>query len=159
MPHDGHQHHPFGHVHAHAHPHTHTVGHNHAGPDHLHSHPIPADGPDAMDDAARDFIDNFVDGFQRADDKTGFLRLAQVPFEIPSPTGGAELKLVDVTLEHAYQVATASPAFGSAELVYHPYPGRMVRQRTEMRFVYVSLRERLDVPLTDMAGRLRRSGA
>jgi hypothetical protein len=139
MPHDGH------------HPHD----HNHAGPDHMHSHPInTGSGVVAHDDAVQDFIDSFIAGFRTADDKTGFLRLAKVPFEIADDAGGPSLKLVDVAIEDAYQVATASPAFASEELVYHPYPGRMVRQRTDMKFVYVSLKGRRDIPLSEMAGRL-----
>ena len=144
MPHDGH---------SHDHPHPHD--HNHAEPRHLHSHPIRAGAEIAHDDAVQDFIDNFISGFRASDDKTGFLRLAKVPFEIADHGGGPDLKLVDVSIEDAFQVATASPAFASDELVYQPFPGRMVRQRTDMRFVYVSLKSRRDVALTEMAALLR----
>ena len=50
----------------------------------------------------------------------------------------------------ATQVGTASPAFGSRDLVYHPYPGNMVRARTTMEFIYVSLDERREVGLAEM---------
>lgn len=161
MPHDGHMHH---HHHGHDHPHhghdhphhghAHPHDHNHATPDHLHSHPIAAGGNVVHADAVQDFIDSFVAGFRAAEDKPGFLRLAKVPFEIEDTAGGPALKLVDVALTDAYQVATASPAFGTDELVYHPYPGRMVRQRTDVAFVYVSLKVRRDVPLAEMAHKL-----
>lgn len=144
MPHDGHHH-----------DHPHPRDHNHAGPGHLHSHPIATGAEIAHDDAVQDFIDNFIAGFRAADDKTGFLRLAKVPFEIADRDGGPDLKLVDVSIEDAFQVATASPAFASDELVYQPFPGRMVRQRTDMRFVYVSLKSRRDMALTEMAALLR----
>ena len=147
MPHDGHTH-PHPHAHEHAHPHDHNQS---GGAAHLHSHPHGPAGNVAHDDRVQDFIDNFIAGFRASEDKPGFLRLAQVPFEIHGDDDGPALKLVDVTIEDAFQVATASPAFASTELVYHPYPGRMVRQRTDMRFVYVSLTTRRDVMLAEMA--------
>lgn len=161
MPHDGHVHahshaHSPGHSHKHAHGHSHGHAHPHdhngaPGMEHLHSHPIGNPGTVAHDDQIQDFVDNFIAGFRASADKTGFLRLAKVPFELADDSGAESLKLVDVTIEDGFQVATASPAFGVAELVYQPFPGRMVRQRTDMRFVYVSLRERRDLMLTDMA--------
>ncbi len=141
MPHDGHPH-----------PHV-DKDHNHVGHvDHLHSHPIGASNTIAHDDAVQDWIDNFIPGFRAAEDKTGFLRLAKIPFEIEDEIDGPALKLVDVTVEDAFQVATASPAFGSPDLIYQPYPGHMVRQRTDVRFVYVSLKTRRDIMLVEMAG-------
>lgn len=152
MPHDGHVH---THMHSHddhPHPHDHNQAH---GTEHLHSHPHGAPGHTHVSDELQDWIDNFVTGFRAADDKTGFLRLARVPFEIDDVDGGPGLKLIDVSVEDSYQVATASPAFASTELVYHPYPGRMVRERTDMRFVYVSLQARRDILLAEMAGMIR----
>ena len=139
MPHDGH-------IHTHPHDHNHA---SHA--EHLHSHPNKPSGLNNSDQV-QDWIDNFIAGFRAAPDKPGFLRLARVPFELDGGDGAATLKLVDVTIEDAFQVATASPAFASVELVYHPYPAHMVRQRTDMRFVYVSLQHGRDIMLAEMAG-------
>lgn len=153
MPHDGPPHphvHGHDHHHGHGHDHGHThagAGHNHVGPppEHLHSH---MHGDDAADDL-RDLATAFIEGFRSADDKTSFLRLAGVPFELEDDTGAPTLKLVEVQLSNAYQVATASPAFGTPDLVYLPFHGSMVRDRTDMTFVYVSLFERRDVDLLE----------
>lgn len=97
----------------------------------------------------------FIDGFVQAKDKTSYLRLAGVPLERPGPGGGPSLKLVDVKLTTEWQVGTASPSFGSAELSYLPYPGEMVTERTNMGFVYVSLRHKQVTDLRDfLAARL-----
>lgn len=81
----------------------------------------------------------FIDGFRTADDKAVYLKLAGVPLEIADRDGGAPLKLVDVALTTEWQVGTASPSFGSAELAYLPFPGSMVTERSNLGFVYVSL--------------------
>ena len=148
MPHDGHVHH-----HPHTHAPSHPPGHNQAPAEHLHSHPhahphAAAPGRASEDDQL--VIDALIEGFAAAEDKASFLRLARVPLSLRSATGGNDLHLVDVELTHGYQVGTASPGFASAELVYHPYPGKLIRERTELSFVYVSLTERRDVPLAEM---------
>jgi hypothetical protein len=89
----------------------------------------------------------FVDGFADAKDKAAYLRLMGVPLEIGGD--GPSLKLVDVELTTRWQVGTASPSFGSAELSYLPFPGPMIAGRTDMAFVYVSLREKRLVDLRD----------
>ncbi|MAY43706.1 MAG: hypothetical protein CML65_00405 [Rhodobacteraceae bacterium] len=125
MPHD----HPHDHHH---HPHDHNHSH---GPDHLHSHMHEHDEAEDIQVLATQFID----GFRSAADKSVYLQLAGVPRELPDDAGGAPLKLVDVQLTTEWQVGTASPSFGSAELSYLPYPGSMVTERTNMGFVYVSM--------------------
>ncbi|MEM7527116.1 MAG: hypothetical protein AAF416_05490 [Pseudomonadota bacterium] len=120
----------------HDHPHVH--GHNHAHSDHLHSHMVPPD----LGDTLRALAEQFVAGFLAAGDKTAYLRLAGVPFEIEDKAGGPALKLVDVALNTNWQVGTASPGFASEELNYLPFPGDLVQERTLMSFVYVSLRRR-----------------
>lgn len=125
-------------------PHDHPAqGHNHATADHLHSH---LDTPDRRDDLQA-LADAFLEGFRTAADKAAYLDLARIPREIPDLQGGAPLKLVDVQMTTSWQVGTASPAFGTAELSYLPYPGAMIRERTDMGFVYVSLtrRETMDL--------------
>ena len=113
------------------------IGHNHSHDgDHLHSHMPDADKAEALQVLTAQFIDGFI----AAKDKTSYLRLAGVPLEIDAPDGGPSMKLVDVQLTTEWQVGTASPSFGSAELSYLPYPGDMVTERTNMGFVYVSLR-------------------
>ena len=113
------------------------VGHNHSH-DHLHSHLPPEDEAAELQVLATQFIDGFI----QAADKTAYLRLAGVPFEKPGIGGDTALKLVDVELKTEWQVGTASPAFGSRELSYLPFPGAMVTERTNMSLVYVSLDEK-----------------
>ena len=126
MPHDN----PFGH----------DLGflagdnHSHSG-EHLHSHVTEADQAEEL----LVLTTQFIDGFIAAKDKMAYLRIAGVPLEIPAPTGGPTMKLVDVKLTTEWQVGTASPSFGSRELSYLPYPGPMVTERTNMGLVYVSL--------------------
>ncbi len=143
MPHDHPHAHTHGHPHAHTHGHTHGHGHNHAHADHLHSHPH-------ADDPAGDvqiLADEFIEGFTQARDKSAFLELSGVPREIPDADGGPPLKLVDVKLTTEWQVGTASPSFGSAELSYLPFPGAMVSERANMALVYVSMKKRQDVDI------------
>ena len=139
MPHD----HPGHHHDGHTHRHTHGHGHNHAHGDHLHSHPHADDPAGDLQVLAAEFIDSFVS----AKDKTAYLELAGIPREITDDTGGPPLKLVDVTLKTEWQVGTASPSFGSAELSYLPFPGDMVRERANLEFVYVSARRKEFVDL------------
>lgn len=113
------------------------IGHNHSH-DHLHSHMPPEDEAAELQVLATQFIDGFV----KAADKTAYLRLAGVPFERPGAGGTTALKLVDISLTTEWQVGTASPSFGSRELSYLPFPGEMVRERTNMALVYVSTDEK-----------------
>ena len=113
------------------------IGHNHSHDGgHLHSHMRDADKAKEL----QVLTTQFIDGFEAAKDKMSYLRLAGVPLEIADPDGGPTMKLVDVQLTTEWQVGTASPSFGSTELSYLPYPGDMVTERTNMGFVYVSLR-------------------
>ncbi len=141
MAHDG----PDGH----AHHHPHGPGHNHAAPDHLDSHPH---GPDRAADL-QVLTAQFIDGFREARDKSAYLRIAGVPLEIADADGGPALKLVDIELRTEWQVGAASPAFGSRDLSYLPYPGEMITERTNMGFVYVSLSTRRVWDLRDFLGR------
>ncbi|PZX13465.1 hypothetical protein LX81_03250 [Palleronia aestuarii] len=147
MPHD---HGPHGHHH---HDHApHGPGHNHAEPDHLHSHLHAADEAADLQVLAA----QFVDGFLHAADKTAYLKLAGVPFERPGKGGAKALKLVDVELRTEWQVGTAAPSFGSRELSYLPFPGPMVRERTNMALVYVSMDEKSLLDIRDfLQGRKR----
>ena len=121
-----------------------AIGHNHAH-DHLHSHVPPEDHAADL----QVLTAQFIDGFQQAADKSAYLRLMGVPFEKPGPSGRS-LKLVDVELRTEWQVGTASPAFGSPELSYLPFPGEMVRERTNLGFVYVSAKERVVTDLREV---------
>jgi hypothetical protein len=128
------------------HDHPHAAGHNHPHDgDHLHSHMHHAD--DAAD--LQVLAAQFTDGFLQAKDKTSYLRLAGVAFERSGVSGPSALKLVDVELKTEWQVGTASPSFGSRELSYLPYPGSMVRERTNMALVYVSMDERQVLDIRD----------
>ena len=113
------------------------IGHNHDH-DHLHSHMPPEDEAAELQILTAQFIEGFV----QASDKTSYLRLAGVPFERPGAGGATALKLVDVELKTEWQVGTAAPSFGTRELSYLPFPGEMVRERTNMALVYVSMDEK-----------------
>lgn len=128
------------HDHPHHHPHH---NHHHAG--HLHSHLTPED--EAAD--LQILTAQFIDGFQKAADKAAYLRLAGVPLERPGTSGPGTLKLVDVELKTEWQVGTASPSFGTRELSYLPFPGEMIRERTNMSLVYVSMDEKHAVDIRD----------
>lgn len=133
-------------------------GHNAAPPHHLHSH-MPHghahshDDPEAAE-AVEDLAAAFIEGFREAEDKVSFLRLAGIPFALDGEDGRS-LKLVDVALRTEFQVGTASPGFGSRELVYLPFAGAMVRERAQVSLVYVSLTERRDIPVADLLRRGR----
>lgn len=135
--------HEHGHSHHHAHGHGHA-GHNNAIAHELHSH---LHGEGAREDLQA-LAEAFIDGFRQAEDKTSYLRLAGVPDAIDGPDGLTR-RLVDVTVTDGFQVATASPGFGSRELVYLPYPGGMVRPRTNLTLTYVSLTGRSDLDLLE----------
>ena len=140
MPHDHPHHHGHGHHH---HPHDHN--HAHGPADHLHSHLTP-------EDTAADLqilTAQFIDGFATAADKAAYLRLAGVPLERPGKVGASTLKLVDVELKTEWQVGTASPSFGTRELSYLPFPGSMIRERTNMALVYVSMDEKDTLDIRD----------
>ncbi len=103
-------------------------------------------------DAAADLqvlATQFIDGFVKAADKASYLKLAGVPFERPGTGGATALKLVDVELTTDWQVGTASPSFGSRELSYLPFPGEMVRERTNMSLIYVSMDEKSALDIRD----------
>lgn len=100
--------------------------------------------------------DQFLEGFRDASDKASYLRLAGVPLQLESETGGKPLRLVDITVESAWQLGAASPAFGGGDLVYMPFPGEMIRERVNCRLTYVSLSERRDLDLRRfLEGRMR----
>ncbi|MEM1341548.1 MAG: hypothetical protein AAF825_02690 [Pseudomonadota bacterium] len=114
------------------------IGHNHSHNDYLQSHLKPED--QAAD--LQVLTAQFIEGFVQASDKAAYLKLAGVPLERPGQSGETALKLVDVELTTEWQVGTASPSFGSRELSYLPYPGEMIRERTNMALVYVSMEEK-----------------
>ena len=135
---------PHDHSHDHSHA-PHGEGHNHAHGDHLHSHLHDVDEAADLQVLAAQFIDGYV----QAKDKSSYLKLAGVPFERPAKTGAKALKLIDVELKTEWQVGTASPSSGSRELSYLPFPGEMIRERTNMSLVYVSMDEKSVLDLRD----------
>lgn len=134
-------------------------GHNHIGEDarHLHSH-VGGHPERERAEEIQVLAATFIDGFRKADDKPGFLRLAGIPAKIDGEDGLA-MHLVDATIESKWQLGTASPAFASRELVYLPYPGAMVRERETLTFTYVSLTTRSDIDLLEMLERVSVAGA
>lgn len=146
---DKHHQHPHGHTHDHhhdhhGHSHGHSHQHNHEH-DHLHSH-VHGDSGSEKRAELQTLATQFVQGFREANDKTSYLRLANVDFHREG-TDGLTMHLVDAKITSNWQVGTASPAFGSRELVYMPFPGEMVSERETMTFTYVSMTERDDVDL------------
>ena len=115
-----------------------SIGHNKQNGRHLHSHITDKDRSDDL----KDITSQFIEGFLSASDKMSFLRLAGVPLEIIPKEGEQKMKLVDVQLTTEWQVGTASPSFGSKELSYLPFPGEMIKERTNMNFVYVSINKK-----------------
>ena len=135
--------------HAHTHDHHHGPGHNHAHDhDHMHSH-VRTDPKKERLDRLQALASAFIEGFRKAEDKPAFLELAGIPLSRPG-TDGLKMHLVDAVTDSKWQLGTASPAFGSRDLAYLPYPASMVQERETMTFTYVSLTERTDVGLIDL---------
>ncbi|MEN0000610.1 MAG: hypothetical protein AAF940_06975 [Pseudomonadota bacterium] len=145
--------------HNHHHNHEHGPGHNHSHDhDHMHSH-VHVDPQQEKRDRLQALAASFIEGFRNAEDKTAFLDLAGVPSNRKG-ADGLKMHLIDTRIESNWQLGTASPAFGSRELVYLPYTGAMVDGRETMTFTYVSLTEREDLDLVDLlAQRLETPGA
>ncbi len=78
----------------------------------------------------------FVDGYRKAEDKLGFMRLSGIPMEL-APHGRPARKLVKVTVSDTFTVGSAGPGFGSRDLVYQPFPGEMVTSETALEFLFV----------------------
>ena len=94
---------------------------------------LPADAGDDLLERA------FVEGFRAATDKVSFLRLAGIPLETDID-GEPGYKLMEVRLADTFMVGSAAPGFGGGALVYHPFPGELVRHAAELGFVYCSAR-------------------
>ncbi len=101
--------------------------------DHLHGHSHPHRQDDEADRLAGLA---FAEGFRAASDKRAFLELTRIPQEITRD--GVALKLMQVVFSDCFSVGSASPGFGGRGMVYHPLPGVMIDQTSELRFVYVS---------------------
>ena len=78
----------------------------------------------------------FVDGYQNATDKLGFMHLAGLPMELDLD-GQPPSKLVEVKVFNTFTVGTAAPGFGSSELVYHPLPSEMITTALKLEFLFV----------------------
>ena len=117
----------------------HDGDHGHPAHDHL-DHPTHAPVADEADERQALLEAAFVEGFRAAGDKTSFLRLAGVPFEL-TIDGKAGFKLMEVRLCDHATVGAATPGFGTGELVYQPFPGPLVRQHTHLTFIYCGARE------------------
>jgi len=78
----------------------------------------------------------FVDGYQSATDKLGFLRLSGLPMEL-SLDDQPPSKLVEVKVSNTFTVGTAAPGFGSPELVYHPLPSEMITNALQLEFLFL----------------------
>jgi hypothetical protein len=138
-----HGHHDHGH-HTHSH---HGMGHNHShdGVEHLHSH-VHGESDRERAEELKVLATSFLESFRAAEDKTSYLRLAGIPFQRKG-SDGLTLCLVDTAIVANWQIGTASPAFASRELLYLPFPGKMISSRESMKFTYVSLTQREDIDL------------
>ena len=137
------------HHHEHDHDYSGHIGHNHShANDHLHSH---THGNAELERAEelKALSAAFVEGFRNAQDKTSYLRLAQIPFQRKG-SDGLKMFLVDANIVSNWQIGTASPAFASPELAYMHYPGKMVSERETMTFIYVSKTQREDIDLGEL---------
>lgn len=141
-----HTHHGHSHDHHdhHDHDHTHGPGHNH-GHDHMHSHVHASPDKERLH-RLQALAAAFIEGFRKAEDKPAFIELSQVAAK-RTGSDGLTMHLVDAAVETKWQLGTASPAFGSRELVHLPYPAAMIQERETMTFTYVSLTEREDVDI------------
>ena len=112
-----------------------------------HSHEPPAHSPAHTHDTEQERLleQAFIQGFRAAADKRAFLELAGIPWEIRE--AGAVYRLMQVALNQCYEVGAAGPGFGGGDLVHHPLPGAMVRERHELRFIYLSIGGRAEFTL------------
>ena len=95
----------------------------------------------------------FVEGYRAARDKLVYLRLAHIPFELQDGDGGdSRLYLQGVRIEDIFEVGSASPAFGSAEMVHHMYPHELVRGHVSLRFLYVGRKGVVEMSLHEVLG-------
>jgi hypothetical protein len=146
--HDDHEHHHGENGHEAAHGPGHN--HSHADANHLHSHPHGRNEDHRAEELAI-LCAAFVEGFRASSDKASYLKLAGIPFT-RTGSDGLTMYLVDVSIASHWQMGTASPAFGSRQLSYLPYPGPMITEHEAMSFTYVSMTEREDVGLTEQIG-------
>ena len=114
----------------------------------MHSH-VRTDPKKERLDRLQALAGTFIEGFRKAEDKPAFLELAGVPLSREG-TDGLKMHLVDAIAENKWQLGTASPAFGTRDLAYLPYPASMVQARETMTFTYVSLTERADIDLIEI---------
>ena len=77
----------------------------------------------------------FAEGFAAASDPTGFLRLANVPFEAAA-RDGTKLVLLRVEVECVTDVGSLTPHLGGGSFRYDPLPAALVTRRRRLRFGY-----------------------
>ena len=68
-------------------------------------------------------------------DPTSLLRLARVPF-VADIGGGKLMPLLRVSVSDEIEVGAISPAYGGADVAYHPVPASRVKHTRNLRFVY-----------------------
>jgi hypothetical protein len=68
-------------------------------------------------------------------DPTSLLRLARIPF-VADLGGGKLMRLLSISVSDEIEVGAISPAYGAAEVVYHPLPVSRVQHTRNLRFVY-----------------------
>jgi hypothetical protein len=68
-------------------------------------------------------------------DPPSLLRLARVPF-VADIGDGKLMRLLSISIADEIEVGAISPAYGGAEIVYHPLPAARVTRAPKLRFVY-----------------------
>jgi hypothetical protein len=82
----------------------------------------------------------FAEGYRAARDKLVYLRLAHIPFELPSnpdSDSDSRMHLKRLRIEEIFEVGNVTPAFGSTRLIHHMYPQELVESHKSLKFVYV----------------------
>ena len=99
--------------------------------------------------------DMFIDGYRAAKDKLVYLRLAHIPFQLPTidhSVTDATLYLNAVKIENLYEVGCVSPTFGTDQVLHQMYPGEMVRAQHSLRFIYVGTDGIVEKSLQELLG-------
>jgi hypothetical protein len=76
----------------------------------------------------------FVEGFLSASNPMGFLRLANVPFEMTDQD--TRLVLLRVETDVIADVGSITPHLGGRTFRYDPLPASLISQRRRLRFIY-----------------------
>ena len=97
----------------------------------------------------------FIDGYRAAKNKLVYLRLAHIPFQLPTndhSVTDSTLYLNAVKIENIYEVGSVSPTFGTDQILHQMYPGDMVRAQHSLRFIYLQADGIVEKSLQELLG-------